>query len=105
MAISANGMKHLLAHVPHQELANAWLQYLIDAEHKLRLFREATDRDELKDSHKKNYGAVIDRHGVKKGLSPTAISGLRKGTEQGRVQKRFPTELIRPMPRCRGPRG
>ena len=26
VAISANGMKHLLAHVPNQELANAWLQ-------------------------------------------------------------------------------
>lgn len=29
VAISANGMKHLLAHVPNQELANAWLQYLL----------------------------------------------------------------------------
>ena len=28
VAISANGMKHLLAQVPHQELANAWLQVL-----------------------------------------------------------------------------
>ena len=33
VAISANGMKHLLAHVPNQDLANAWLQHLIDAEH------------------------------------------------------------------------
>ena len=74
VAISANGMKHLLAHVPNQDLANAWLQYLIGAEHKLRLFREATDRDELKDSHKKNYGAVIDRHGVKKGQGMIAIA-------------------------------
>ena len=74
VAISANGMKHLLAHVPNQDLANAWLQYLIDAEHKLRLFREATDRDELTDSHKKNHGAVIDRHGVKKGQGMIAIA-------------------------------
>ncbi len=74
VAISANGMKHLLAHVPDQELANAWLQYLIDAEHKLRLFREATDRDELTGSHKKNHGAVIDRHGVKRGQSMIAIA-------------------------------
>ena len=74
IAISANGMKHLLAHVPDQDLANTWLQYLIDAEHKLRLFREATDRDELTGSHKKNHGAVIDRHGVKKGQSMIAIA-------------------------------
>ena len=67
-------MKHLLAHVPNQELANAWLQYLIEAEHKLRLFREATDRRELAGSHKKNHGAVIDRHGVKKGQSMIAIA-------------------------------
>ncbi len=74
VAISANGMKHLLAHVPNQDLANTWLQYLIDAEHKLGLFRQAADRDELTGSHKKNHGAVIDRHGVKKGQSMIAIA-------------------------------
>ena len=74
VAISANGMKHLLAHVPHQELATAWLQYLIDAEHVLRLVREATTRDGLTDSHKKNHGEVIERHGVKKGGGIIAIA-------------------------------
>lgn len=74
VAISANGMKHLLAHVPNQELANAWLQYLIDAEHKLRLTRQATDRDELTESHKKNHGGLIEQHGVKKGQSMIAIA-------------------------------
>jgi hypothetical protein len=74
VAISANGMKHLLAHVPNQELANTWLQYLIDAEHVLRLVREASTRDDLTDSHKKNHGAVIERHGVRKGQGMIAIA-------------------------------
>lgn len=74
VAISANGMKHLLAHVPNQELANTWLQYLIDAEHVLRLVREASTRDDLTESHKKNHGAVIERHGVRKGQGMIAIA-------------------------------
>jgi hypothetical protein len=63
VAISANGMKHLLAHVPNQELANAWLQHLIDAEHQLRLTREAHSRESLCDTHKKAHQAVIENHG------------------------------------------
>ena len=74
VAISANGMKHLLAHVPHQELANAWLQYLIDAEQKLRLKGEAMDRDSLKEEHKKTGSQLVDQHGVKKGAAMQAIS-------------------------------
>lgn len=74
VAISANGMKHLLAHVPNQELANAWLQYLIDAEHVLRLVREASTRDDLTESHRKNHSAVIAQHGVKRGQGMIAIA-------------------------------
>ena len=74
VAISANGMKHLLAHVPNQDLANAWLQHLIDAEHILRLVKEAGTRDELTETHRKSHGSVIEQHGVKKGQGMIAIA-------------------------------
>jgi len=52
VAISANGMKHLLAHVPNQELATAWVQYLANAEEKLALVRDANVRGGLASDNK-----------------------------------------------------
>lgn len=69
VAISANGMKHLLAHVPNQELASAWLQYLIDAEQHFKGISPADARITLRDDHVNNHRAVFEHLGVKKGVA------------------------------------
>ena len=67
VALTSNGVKHLLAHVPNQEMARAWLQHLIDSEAKLLEWSEAVSRRELADCHTESNGAVIQRFGVKAG--------------------------------------
>jgi hypothetical protein len=74
VAISANGMKHLLAHVPNQDLAGTWLQYLIDAEKYFRRIDPADPRLALSSDHVKNHGAVISHLGVEKGVAAIAIA-------------------------------
>jgi hypothetical protein len=74
VAISSNGMKHLLAHVPNQDLASTWLQYLIDAENYFRRIDPADPRLNLSSDHVKNHGAVISHLGVEKGVAAIAIA-------------------------------
>lgn len=74
VAISANGMKHLLAHVPNQDLASTWLQYLIDAEKHFRRIDPADPRLNLSSDHVNNHGAVISHLGVEKGVAAIAIA-------------------------------
>lgn len=74
VAISANGMKHLLAHVPNQDLASTWLQYLIDAEKHFSRIDPADPRLNLSSDHVNNHGAVISHLGVEKGVAAIAIA-------------------------------
>jgi hypothetical protein len=59
VALSANGMKHLLAHVPNQELASSWLQHLADAESQLALVRDASAREGLVSQNKATRDALF----------------------------------------------
>jgi hypothetical protein len=59
VAISANGMKHLLAHAANRELGEAWLQHLADAESQLALVRDASAREGLVSQNKATRDALF----------------------------------------------
>ena len=78
--LTANGVKHLLAHVPARALAEAWVQYLANAEEKLALVRDASSRHSVRSEHRNAHsallGAGLDAAGSSASQA-TAFSALR----------------------------